>query len=132
MVEKKKSLQSKTSGKEVNTRTEESLEAVFAQLESTSPTFTDKHIERYFDMKSEMIAAIREDHKDEKDIIQQGRTYNFRTIIVVSILIVLVLIIIGFFNREYLGRFFELLFAFLGGTGVGGYFMSKKKKTSTD
>lgn len=100
-------------------RTEERLEAVIGQIENNDTLISDKHIDKYFELRNKTIKAIREDHKDIVDLTKHGRKYALYYAIAAIIAIAIVVILIGIFSKEYLGRFFELLFAFLGGTGVG-------------
>jgi hypothetical protein len=133
MAKSTNALQSrKTPSKQtVHTRTQESLEAVIGQIEGSAPVISDKHITKYFALKSEMIKAIRSDHEDLKDLTKNSRKFNLFYLIAGGIIILIVVLLLGIFNKEYLGRFFELLFAFLGGVGVGGAYVAGKKEALT-
>ena len=121
MAKQKSTSQSKAVSKAptLQKRTEERLEAVIGQIENSDTLLSDKHIDKYFDLRSKTIKAIREDHKDIVDLTKHGRKYALFYAIAGIISIAVIVILIGIFAKDYLGRFFELLFAFLGGTGVG-------------
>ncbi len=105
----------------VRRKTEERLQAIIAQVDGSEPTLSDKNVAKYFTLRSEEIQAIRADHEDIKDLTKHGRKYNLWYLIVCASLVVIIIILIGAYDKQYLGQFFQLLFAFLGGTGVGSY-----------
>lgn len=119
------------SGELIKSRTEENLDVLVGQLESALPQqFSDKHIDRYFDNQQKMFKHIREDHKDEKDLIQNGRKYTLGYLIAGGIILLLFMLVIVLSDKSLLNKFLELFFAFLGGTGVGSILTSKFGKSN--
>jgi hypothetical protein len=110
----------------VKTRTEENLDVLVGQLENSMPQqFSDKHIDRYFDGQERLYEYIREDHKDEKDLIKHGRKFGLAYLAVGGSVLVVFVLVIGLFDKKLLGEFLQLFFAFIGGTGVGSILTSK-------
>ncbi len=119
-------------GEVIKTRTEESLDVLVGQLEGSLPQqFSDKHIDRYFDNKEKLFRHIREDHKDQKDLIKHSRKYKLFYLIASGVIIIAIMIVIIWSDKGLLGKFFELLFAFLGGTGFGTL-LGKKNSNGID
>jgi hypothetical protein len=113
-------------GEVVKTRTEESLDVLVGQLESALPQqFSDKHIDRYFDNREKLYKYIRDDHKDEKELIKNGRKYTAIYMTIGGIILAIFMVIIVWANKDLLGKFLELFFAFIGGTGVGSVLTNK-------
>lgn len=109
----------------VHSKTEESLKAIIAHVDGAEPALSDRNVAKYFALKSETIKAVRADHEDIKELTKHGRKYNLYYLLVGSAVIVIAITLIGIFDKKYLGQFFQLLFAFLGGTGVGSYLSGK-------
>jgi len=116
--------------KSLSRRTEESLEAVIGQLENNSPAnLSDATVAKYFDTQQKMHKHMREDHKDHMEVVKHGRKYLLRNIIAIGSVLVVIIGIIAYTNKESLDKFIELFFAFLGGTGAGSagtYFLRNR------
>lgn len=124
---------SSKNGEVVKSRTQENLDVLVGQLETALPQqFSDKHIDRWFDNREKLYQHIRDDHKDEKELIQYGRKYGAIYSIIGGVIFVAVLVVIGLFSKDLLGEFLKLFFAFIGGTGVGSILTSRFGRTKAD
>lgn len=121
MAEKKNTSLSKNAVKQpAMTRTEDSLEAVFAQIENTAPMLSDKHIDRYFDMKESTIAAIKDDHKGEREVQKHSQVVGLISFGIVLVFLITLCSIIALVNPTLLDKILGYIFSFIGGFGVGG------------
>jgi hypothetical protein len=112
---------STSSTKKSQTKTTESLEMIVGQLENALPQqFSEKHIDRYFDNQDKVMKYIREDHKDRAELVKHGRSFTLQLSLIISCLLIALVLIIAVLDKNELDKFLGYLFAFLGGTGVGG------------
>jgi hypothetical protein len=132
MAEKKNTSLSKNNEKQRTvTRTEESLEAVFAQIDNTTPALSEKHIDRYFDMRESTIQAIKEDHTGDRDLQKHSQVIGLISLGAVICFLLVLCVIIAIAKPELLDKILGYIFSFIGGAGFGGVGVSIYKSNQS-